>query len=162
MISSTDIFGFLLSALACGSVLLLIAIYFQVFAFPFTKEGRKAAAENRELQERIEASRCIEIIEGKAWEVVTKPYTVIRNKKSGRYAAILERGIHNEACHDQNHQITMRPRWIRVQPLTKQLVLAQTKQHWTQTKNWVVTGTIDLHCKDRLAREPSKRNLKNA
>ena len=152
-------------AIAYGfGLLLLILIGMQIYlsvVFPFTEQGKKKRAERSKILEQIEASRRVEVIDGKRWEVITKPHTLIRNKKSGRYAAVLRRGGQNIPWIEKGELLQI-PRWVQVQPLTKELIPAKSKQYWTQMQNWEIAGMVDVHWKDRLANQDADEAVKNA
>jgi hypothetical protein len=148
-----------------GCALLLLAmigsgIYLAV-VFPFTDAGRRQKLVRQGLRQQIEASRRVELIGSERWEVVTKPHTLLRNKKMGQNAAILSRGGQSDPWTEHG-KLVMRPRWVRVQPLTKDLIPSKGAKRWTQTQAWDVTGVVHLHWKDRLASASPEKALNNA
>lgn len=161
---SSGVLIWVIQAFVYGCALLLLvmvgAAFYSAVVFPFTEEGKKAKVDKENLRKHIEASRRVELVNGRPWEIVTKPHTLVCDRKNGRYAAIIGHSMQNIPWMDQG-KLTMRPRWVHLQPLTKEKRPAQSKQYWSASQNWDAIGIVELNWKERPARETMQSLTRN-
>jgi hypothetical protein len=145
--TGNDLAAYAVFAVFVGFPLLLTALIvlyglWEAFAKRLTERGRREldqeAREAAELKAMVEATRRSVMIDGEAWEVVTVSRPLIRNRKTGRHAALLNIGMNS---------------WWYITPIRKDGTPAKGEPHWSHSSRWQAVGTIDVTLPDRKPRK---------
>jgi len=94
------------------------------------------------IKKRVAATRRTEVIDGKEFSVVTKTLPVVREKRTGRLGIALERGADSDATTVKG-QMTLEPRWIRVQFVRKSDGKVG-RIEWRRCAKFETVGTADV------------------
>ena len=86
-------------------------------AYAILRVAGEMRGESRRNQ-RVEATRRTEIVNGHEYSVVTENLAVVREKRTGRIGVVLHRGAEDDPT-TRNGELVLEPRWIQIQFIRK-------------------------------------------
>jgi hypothetical protein len=92
-------------------------------------------------------STVIEMIDGKRYIVTEKQHPLVRNRHTGRTAALLQTGRERDPVGMHEGQVVLKHRWIKILPLGAK---GLGRERWVKGFDWEQDGLTVVRHLDRV------------